>query len=237
MSRMPSPEPAGTGALGRRLVVHGAAGRTGSVLIAADRLLVGVDHQVGEARHLGVHAPAADLLGSTSSPDRQRGEQRARHRQHRALAHHAEVARAPRTRSTSRRRGRASPTPTASRAGAGTACGRCRAARPCRASPCGRACARRRIRRGTPAAGRARWRRASCAPILRPLVGADEAPITVKSLATTATSRPSIWPKPAILPSAGRAVAILRARARGAEQPGLDEACRDRAARRCARAR
>ena len=40
-------------------------------------------------------------------------------------------------------------------------------------------------------------------PILRPLVAPDEAPITVKSLATTAHSRPSILPKPAILPSAG----------------------------------
>ncbi len=40
-------------------------------------------------------------------------------------------------------------------------------------------------------------------PILRPLVAADEAPITVKSLATTAQSRPSIRPKPATLPSAG----------------------------------
>ena len=39
--------------------------------------------------------------------------------------------------------------------------------------------------------------------ILRPLVDDEEAPITVKSLATTATSRASMRPKPAILPSAG----------------------------------
>ena len=40
-------------------------------------------------------------------------------------------------------------------------------------------------------------------PILLPLVAPVEAPFTVKSLTTTATSRPSILPKPAILPSAG----------------------------------
>ena len=52
--------------------------------------------------------------------------------------------------------------------------------------------------------GSPRWvaTRFMCA-ILRPLVEDDDAPITVKSLATTATSRPSMRPKPAILPSAG----------------------------------
>ena len=73
--------------------------------------------------------------------------------------------------------------------------------------------------------------------ILRPLVDDEDAPITVKSLETTATSRSSMRPKPAILPSAGRAVAILGARARRAKQSRLDEACPDRAACRAARAR
>ena len=39
-----------------------------------------------------------------------------------------------------------------------------------------------------------------CATFLL-LVALVEAPLTVKSLTTTATSRPSILPKPAILPS------------------------------------
>ena len=59
------------------------------------------------------------------------------------------------------------------------------------------------LRRETPAAGRAAVATRFMCAILRPLVDDDDAPITVKSLATTATSRPSMRPKPAILPSAG----------------------------------
>ena len=57
-------------------------------------------------------------------------------------------------------------------------------------------------------------------PILRPLVAADDAPITVKSLATTAHSRPSILPKPATLPSAGD---LSGSASPSAEQAGLDK--------------
>ena len=53
-------------------------------------------------------------------------------------------------------------------------------------------------------------------PILRPLVALEDAPITVKSLATTAHSRPSILPKPATLPSAGD---LSRSSGRVAEVP------------------
>ena len=59
---MPSPEPAGTGRSGgASLCVRGQVGE--EARIACQRLLVGVDHGIGEARRLGVQAPAAELLG------------------------------------------------------------------------------------------------------------------------------------------------------------------------------
>ena len=207
MSAMPSPEPAGTGAHRRRLVVM--ARQVGEErLDRVERLLVGVDDLVGEAGHLGVQRQPPSSSGSTVSPDRERGEQRARHRHDRALAHHAEIGQhgVPGRRAVAR--ARAPP----------TAHGVSRMRRYCvRVVAEQRAHAARAHVVGHARAGRfaeederhaALGRDALHVADLAAVGGADRRAHHGEVVGRRrATSRPSIRPKPAILPSAGDLVA------------------------------
>ena len=76
----------------RRLLTADLAGPGGGVVSnGVQRLLVGVHHEIGKTGGLGMQAPAAQVFGVNLFLDRQRGEQRARHRQHGALADDAEI--------------------------------------------------------------------------------------------------------------------------------------------------
>ena len=180
--RHASSEPGRHRMLGRRL--HVVARQVGEKpLDRVERLLVGVHRHVGETRDAGQELPAAELLGVDRLADRDRGDAGARDRHDRALAHHDEI----------RHRGipgrgavalaRAAPTPTATRAGAGTRSGPARGWRGPR-RPCGRACARRRIRRGRRAACRACRGLLHVPDLLHVDRRCDDAPSTVKSLDT-----------------------------------------------------
>ena len=181
-----------------------------------ERLFVGVGHDVGEARHLGVQLPAAQLLRIDVLLDGERGELRARHRQHRALAHHAEVRqhRVPGRGAVgvAERRGHPRRLAHALVLRAVVAEQRAHAAR---AHVVGHARAGGFAQEHHRQAAAA-WPRASCVRSCGRWWRCDDAPMTVKSLATTAHSRPSILPKPAILPSAGD---LSRSSGRVAEVP------------------
>ena len=56
-----------------------------------ERFRVGVHDHVGEARHFRVELRAAQVLWIDLLANGERGEEGARHGEHRALAHHAEV--------------------------------------------------------------------------------------------------------------------------------------------------
>jgi hypothetical protein len=59
-----------------------------------ERFFVGVDDHVGDARHVRMHAPAAELLGIDRIVHSERSEERTGHRDDSAFAHHVEISEA-----------------------------------------------------------------------------------------------------------------------------------------------